>query len=229
MNNSVVIKGTTSGLTIVLDQSLPYKELRKEIIKKFQVSSNFLGQADIAITFAGRKLSNEELLDVIGIIHDNSMLNIVCVLHDDPEKDKIFERSIQNKLMEFTKNTAVFHKGSILEGKKLDFSSGVIVVGDVAQGATLTANGNVIVLGNVNGTVHAGQCGNKRAFITALDMNPAEIKIADYSYQSNKVPAPKHKVLFNKKTTKAMVAYVDLGKIRITEITNEIIHELRIE
>ena len=56
----VVIKGNKSGIRIVLDDVLPFPEILEEVEKKFKESSNFLGEAQVAVSFDGRKLTEEQ-------------------------------------------------------------------------------------------------------------------------------------------------------------------------
>ena len=56
----VVIKGNKSGIRIVLDDVLPFPEILEEVEKKFKESSDFLGEAQVAVSFDGRKLTEEQ-------------------------------------------------------------------------------------------------------------------------------------------------------------------------
>lgn len=224
MNNSVVIKGIQSGLIIVLDPEPDYTELRNDIVNKFSSSADFLGEADIAISFEGRELSNDEIRDIIEIIHDTTRLNVVCVLTDDPIKEALYEKSIEDKLMELSENTAVFHKGTLRSGQTMEVESGIIILGDVNSEAKISARGNIIVLGSLAGTAIAGTDGNESAFIVALDMKPMLLSIADYSYSSASTRT--HKLSFFRK--KPEIAFVLNSKLCVEEITKDIIHELRI-
>lgn len=229
MKNSVIIKGVQSGLIVVLDSNLPYDDLRNDIVEKFTSSSNFLGEADIAISFEGRNLNNDELADIIGIIHSTTKLNIVYVISKDPVMEARFQQTIEDRLMELSENTAKIHKGSVRSGQTLDSSSGLIILGDIHENAIVNASGNVLVIGSIEGTVNAGLNGNKRSFIFALDMRPCALSIANYLYSSQQNLNTKHKLTIAKKKSNAMIAYVDLGRLTISEITKEVIHELRIK
>ncbi len=230
MNNSVVIKGMSSGLIILLDSNLPYDVLRNDIITKFETSASFLGQADVAVSFDGRDLSDAELMDILGIIHEKTMLNVICVLFDDPVKDAWYQQRVEDRLMEIAKNTASFYKGNIRSGKTMDFPAGVVILGNVSDGAVVNAGGNVLVLGSVEGEINAGRSGNKRAFVYAVKLCPTKLSIAGYTYLSGQTPgASKHKMSLTKKKSSGDIAYVELGKITIKQLTDEIIHELKIQ
>ena len=56
MNNSVVIKGNKYGIVVVLDNSTPFSELKKDIVEKFSSASKFFDKANMAISFEGRVL-----------------------------------------------------------------------------------------------------------------------------------------------------------------------------
>lgn len=230
MNNSVVIKGIKSGLILVLDNNISYEELRCDIIEKFKISADFLGEADIGLTFEGRELTNEQIRDIMGIIHDNSMLNVVCVMTDDPIKDALFEKNIDDKVIELSKNTAVFHTGNIRSGQDVSFDSGVVIVGNVHEGAKVTAKGNVVVLGELLGSVFAGNGNadseddedNKDIFIAALDMKAEYIGIKD-----KKILYTKQKThIFSRDKKSPSIAVIRGDDIAVYELTKDVVHEL---
>ena len=117
MNNSVVIKAYNGGIVVVLDPTLSFDELKEKIALKFRESSNFFNNASMAISFEGRDLSEEEKIEILGIISKNSELNIICIVEDDPDKDKNFQKSINEKLMELSTNTGQFYKGNLRSGQ----------------------------------------------------------------------------------------------------------------
>ena len=52
-------------------------------------------------------------------------------------------------------------------------------MGDVNPGAEIVADGNVIVWGKLSGLVHAGANGDETATVSALDLSPTQLRIAD--------------------------------------------------
>lgn len=56
MNDTVVIKGTKSGIILVLNADTEYDVLKKDVAAKFKASAAFLGEAQKAITFQGKEL-----------------------------------------------------------------------------------------------------------------------------------------------------------------------------
>ena len=113
MKESVVIKGTKSGIILVLDDKLPYEQLKEAVADKFHSSDEFLGNVSKAISFQGRELTDEQQEEIISIIHENCHLNIVCITIDDPEKEADFSRAIENKYAVQDANTGQFFKGTL--------------------------------------------------------------------------------------------------------------------
>ena len=60
MKNSVIIKGNKYGITVILDKDLPFEELKEAVAAKFRESTKFFGDAQMAASFEGRKLSEKE-------------------------------------------------------------------------------------------------------------------------------------------------------------------------
>ena len=75
---------------------------------------------------------------------------------------------------------AVFLHKTLRSGTKISYQGNIIVLGDVNPGAEIIATGNVIIWGRLSGTVHAGAMGNTDACICAMDLNPTQLRIADY-------------------------------------------------
>ena len=59
MSDTVVIKGTKSGIILVLDASTEYDVLKQDVAAKFKASAAFLGEAQKAVTFEEIALSAE--------------------------------------------------------------------------------------------------------------------------------------------------------------------------
>ena len=179
MKNSVIIKGTPHGIIVVLDDQMEFSELKKQIVEKIKELSKFLGSAQMAISFEGRTLTEEQQREVLDIIAEYSDLHVICVVENNPELDQVFEKALNDKLMELSNTTGQFVKGNLRSGQVLEMETSIIIIGDVNPGASITSKGNIIIIGSLKGTAFAGAGGNNNAFIFALDMNPVQIRIAD--------------------------------------------------
>lgn len=175
----VMLKGNKSGIRIILDDALPFEELLEKVVEKFQNNADFLGDNRVVVAFDGRELSEEEEAVLLRTIQENSQLHIVCVIDEDAEREALYERTLQEKLMAMDSNSGQFFKGNLRSGQVMEFETSIVILGDVNVGAQVVSTGNVIVLGKLNGTVYAGASGKEDAFIVATKMNPIQIRISD--------------------------------------------------
>ena len=60
MHSNVTIKNEQYGLRIRLDEREPWESLLDEIREKFRASAAFFEEAALTLTFAGRRLTEEE-------------------------------------------------------------------------------------------------------------------------------------------------------------------------
>ena len=107
MDNSVIIKGSKSGITVFLDNEMPFEELLESVSDKFKNASKFFNNANMAISFDGRDLSAEEEKRILNVISDVSELNIVCVLD---ENNNIDEEALKLLLSNIENTPVAFHR-----------------------------------------------------------------------------------------------------------------------
>lgn len=65
-------------------------------------------------------------------------------------------------------------------GQTVTYDGHVTVLGNIHPGAQVTATGNIVILGTCSGSVHAGQSGNQKAYIIALNIKNGHLRIADH-------------------------------------------------
>ena len=211
MDNSVIIKGSKNGITVFLDEEMPFEELLENVSDKFKNASKFFNNATMAISFDGRNLSAEEEKRILNVISDVSELNIVCVLDENNDIKSVYEEAVKKAMNSFNishqperqkitdpKTTCMFYKGTLRSGQVFEADGSVVVLGDVNPGGKVVAKGSVIVLGSLKGNIFAGVDGNENAFVVALEMSPMQIKIGDIIARSsdsgvNKISKGKNK------------------------------------
>ena len=72
-----------------------------------------------------------------------------------------------------------FHQGTVRSGEYLDSHGDLFIFGDVNPGAIVSAEENIIIWGRLLGIAHAGSKGNSHATISALELRPLQLRIAD--------------------------------------------------
>ena len=181
MRETVVIKGNKSGMTVILDDQVPFDELLLHVAKKFRESARFWGSVQMTLSLEGRPLSAREELMIVDQISENSGIEILCLLDRDLSRIERCEKALNERLMVLSSRTGQFYKGNLKRGETLESEASIVIIGDVGHGAKVMARGNIIVLGLLNGTACAGAAGDSSCVITALEMAPMQLRIAGYA------------------------------------------------
>jgi septum site-determining protein MinC len=101
---------------------------------------------------------------------------------------------------------------TLRSGAEIRHNGTVIVMGDLNPGGSIIAEGDILVWGRLRGVAHAGCKGNAKCLIMALQMEPTQIRIADYVARAPETPLAQY---FPE------VAYVSpQGSIRIARATD---------
>lgn len=174
MKNSVIIKGNKYGISIVLNDKIEFSKLLEDLIVKLESAEEFFdSNKQLAVTFEGRILSNEELDQILDIIQNNSKLNIQYVMDENSDLEATFFDIIQteekqdNIKEEYDLNTnlnpytetkeqeiAKLKENNITEQE----NTGMFYKGTLRSGQTLETKDSLIIIGDVNpgATVIAG-------------------------------------------------------------------------
>lgn len=222
MENPVVIKANNFGLLVVLDPKMDFKELKKAVGKKFSDSRTFFGNAEMALSFSGRKLDPIEEDELLSEILSNVDFKIACVVDDDPVKEREFKKHLEVMERMNDISTAKLYAGSFRSGQAMSFDTGVVILGDINPGARVASNGSIIVLGSLRGEVEAGINGNEDAFIIALDMRPIQLRIG------GKIARSADGSGSSKKSIKPQVAFVENDAIYMDDLDKNVLSSLRI-
>lgn len=242
MDNSVIIKGSKSGITVFLDNEMPFEELLESVSDKFKNASKFFNNANMAISFDGRLLSAEEEKRILDVISDVSELNIVCVLDENNNMKEIYEDAVKKAIasvdisepvvqpvsdMESDSKTAcMFYKGTLRSGQVFEADGSVVVLGDVNPGGKVVAKGSVIVLGSLKGNIFAGVDGNENAFVVALEMSPMQIKIGEIIARSSDTGTRITKGRNKNKVIEPKIAYVYDQNIYIEDLEQNALDDI---
>ncbi|MBQ3796229.1 MAG: septum site-determining protein MinC [Butyrivibrio sp.] len=236
MNQTVTIKGTKSGIILVLDKNTPFDELRAEIALRFSEASSFLGKNKMGLIIRGRNLSDNEQEQVVETINKSSDLTITCIIDEESATERLFNIENKEKALEqreealedaakessanampFYDNSALIFKGNLRSGQDISCEQSVVILGDVKPGGTVTSYGSIFILGELRGNAFAGAGGDRDAIVMALKLDPLQVRIADaiaISPDAEKGP----KLRFKKKKimtseNEPEVAYIDNGHI----------------
>lgn len=179
MNNSIVIKGSKDGLTILVNEELQYEEFIEILKEKFHDSRNFFKQASMALAIKGIKLTARQEQQMIDIIEEYSGMKIICLVDNEEVTNARFFKARMNQEYLEKSRTGIFFKGNIRNGEVFESRNSVIILGNVNTGATVISAGNIVVLGTLKGYAFAGADNEDSCFIAAMEMMPTQLKIND--------------------------------------------------
>ena len=69
---------------------------------------------------------------------------------------------------------------TLRSGGDIHHNGTVIIMGDLNPGSSVVADGDILVWGRLRGVAHAGAKGNARCLIMALQLEPTQLRIADF-------------------------------------------------
>ena len=226
MKNPVIIKSVQNGLSIYLDEEMPFADLLNEIAFKFKESAHFFKDASMVISFEGRSLSDQEERQLVNTITANSSLNVMCIMGKNEETNKNFVKALQKVSyhQQALENAGQFYKGTLKDGQVLETENSLIVLGDVYPGASVISNKDIVVLGGLYGHAYAGGNGEEGHFVVALEMSPEKLKIGDFKYKTSE----KQSKWSIKPKIQPKIAYVKDGRVIMEPITKELLNDLPI-
>ena len=130
MENTVTIKASTNGITVVLDGSKTFDEIKAATAAKFKASASFLGNAKMAITFDGLEMTEGQKSELLKTISDNCELQVTAFYNTKEEMNKTETIKYTQELMK-DPYIARFYKGNLRSGQSLDTENSIIILGDI--------------------------------------------------------------------------------------------------
>ena len=229
----VFLKRLSMG-NLVLDPDLPFQELLQDVIEKFKASEKFFKNAQLAISFEGRKLSEDEENRIITAITDHTSIQILCIVQNGSDQEAAMKQQIeyyqqiQQQYASMNSGSGDFYRGTLRSGQVIESESSVTIIGDVNPGAKIISGGNIVILGALKGNAHAGSGGDRSCFIFALDMNPIQIQIGDLIAKSPDKEKTKRSMFRREKAhqTESQIAIARDGNIYIEPVTRDVMNRM---
>lgn len=220
MKNIVVIKSYQSGISLWLDSECDFCELLDEIIFKFSESRTFFGNARMALSIEGRKLTDSEQLKIVEAIQTCTNLEIICLVGKDEDKEQNFVKAIEKVNQHLYQNDAggQFYRGTLKNNQMIETESSIVILGDVHPGSAVVSAHNIIVLGGLYGEAYAGGNGEEGHFVVALEMSPQKLTIGDFRYIGSKQGKWNYRPKVH-----PQIAYVYKSQIVMEPLTKELL------
>lgn len=220
MKDAVIIKSFTNGITLLMNEELPFEELLAEIKAKFSEARAFFGNAGMALSMEGRALSETEEIRILDTIRRNCDVRILCIVGHDVTTNKNYIKALQQVEKRLTSgDEGQFYKGSLKNQEVLETDNSIVILGDVYPGSAVISAKNIIVLGGLYGEAYAGGNGRGNAYIVALEMEPERLKIGDFKYKT----ATKQSKWGIRPKVHPKIAYEKDGRIVMETLTKDLL------
>jgi septum site-determining protein MinC len=182
--NAVVFKGTKEGLYILIKEEMNLDNIKDNLNEKIKPSKRFFEGAKI-VNFKGKHLTKEEFDELKDLVENDYGMSVLeeyspnlDVLSD---KEEIKESTTYEKLPydNVIQDKVLILRATVRSGQLIEYTGNILIIGDVNPGAQIKATGSIIVMGTMRGVAHAGSNGDYGAFVSALNLLPAQIRIGD--------------------------------------------------
>lgn len=167
----------------------------------------------------------EEEFSILDMIAKNTSIQVICVVDQDEMREQMYKEKIDSYYQDVADNTGEFYKGTLRSGQVLKCDTSIVIIGDVNPGAKIIAKGNIVILGSLKGNAYAGAAGDESCFVTALDMDPVQIKIGNVIGRSAD-RGPWEAIRNRHRTMDPQIALVSKGNIMIEPITHGLLKKI---
>ncbi len=220
MKDAVLIKSYQNGINLILREDVPFEQITKELSAKLRSSRSFFGNAEVALSYEGRRLEHGQELALVDVVRQSSDLSLICIVGKDEETNRRYIKAIQKVQEKLPAGSeGQFHKGSLKNREVLETESSIVILGDVNPGCAVMSAQNIIIRGGLYGEAYAGTGGEKGTYVAALEMEPERINIGDFKYKSN----DRQTKWGIRSKVQPKIAYVKNEKIVMETLTKEIL------
>lgn len=202
MDSSMTIKGIRDGLLVSLKTSDPYVNVLNLLSEEINQQGTFFRNSRIALDLAGRIVDRDQLGEIQEMFARKGIALWAVLSHREATRSAARDLGLATRLpgsqMDLNGNgtreparymanirpdtppNAMFINETLRSGRSIYYHGHVIVKGDINPGAEVIADGNIVVWGKLYGLVHAGAEGDESATVSALDLSPTQLRIADF-------------------------------------------------
>jgi len=175
----VVVKGNQEGVVIELSSRNDFTSLKEQLKNRIKNLDHALMGADVALNIGDKLLTRNEIKELHEILEEKG-LRLVKIIGRGRQL-KMEEPLVKEEPIDCQVGGQTLLVARHLRcGQKIKYDGNVVVLGDVNPGAEIIASGHVLVMGSLRGIVHAGCRGEERAVVSALSLNPIQLRIAGH-------------------------------------------------
>lgn len=185
----VQVKGLRDSLLVILGDA-PWPEREAALLEYIGANPSFFQGARLALDVGEQSLKAIELARLRDELSERgvslwAVLSESAVTESTAQNLGLATRLAKGRapivapiLEKAAPDTALWVKGPLRSGTRLEHNGNVVVLGDVNPGAEVVAAGSILVWGRLRGLVHAGAQGDESAIVGALELAPTQLRIA---------------------------------------------------
>lgn len=190
IDRGVTFKATGDGVLLIIDGSLPFPEIKRQLQEHIASADSFFRGAGLVLEIREGTLTAREISDLEKTVGDCCNASLVGVTVSQggnvtsldlpgiaPVEDSPPSR---RRGLATRKVSALIVTGIVRSGQRVRHSGHVVLMGDVNPGGEVVASGDIIVLGRLRGVAHAGATGDEGAVIAASSLEPSQLRIAGH-------------------------------------------------
>jgi septum site-determining protein MinC len=187
------IKGIKEGILITFDEG-EWTELQDRLINHIEENTSFFQGAKIVLDVGNKVFHAAEMGSLRDNLSERGVFLWAVLSHSltTEETARVFGLATRLSSPKTERNIKSIDKGAVLAGENaifvqktlrsgisISYQGHIVIMGDVNPGAEINASGSVVVWGRLRGVVHAGSEGDEKSIVCALNMEPAQLRIAD--------------------------------------------------
>lgn len=192
--NSIRIKGVPEGLLVTLPEG-EWDIVQSMLLGQIADNEIFFRGAALKLDVGNRVLRVSELgflrkhllelgISLVAIFSTSSTTEQTAQLLGIETKKAAQKNEvggISKKHNDHYEPTLILEHG-LNAGSRIVHGGHIVILADVQVGSEIIASGSVIVWGRLRGSIHAGSEGSDLAFVCALEMMPAQLRIANHFF-----------------------------------------------
>ncbi|RLC84925.1 MAG: septum site-determining protein MinC [Chloroflexi bacterium] len=180
----IVLKGTPQGL-LLKPQAQSWDVILNALEYALQDAAAFFRGGRVILELEDHTFTEANLTALRALLERHEMELWAVLGVDEATQHLVREHGIRTRLpgtatpaAETESPETIFARRTLRSGQRLNTPGDVTLLGDVNPGAEVLAGGNIVIWGRARGVLHAGAWGDETAVVCALDLNPAQLRIA---------------------------------------------------
>ncbi len=187
----VTLKGTPQGI-LLTPRVDDWDAILRGLAQSLQDANAFFQGGRVIVELGACAITHDQLVALREVLEAHEM-DLWAILTDDPATMRVVRSyGIRTRLPAAvamqreppdateTENNAMLVQRTLRSGQRINYPGHIVILGDINPGAEVVAGGSIIVWGRIRGLVHAGALGDESAVICALDLAPAQLRIAGH-------------------------------------------------